>query len=105
MLADGRLHLSAVALLASHLTVANRDTVLSRAVHRSKLQVQELVAELAPRPDVPSLIRKLPMPRVEPPVSATSIVPQPPSLERPAPLTDAVFRFDSPSSSPEEQPA
>ncbi len=60
MLADGRLHLTAVALLAPHLTAENRDAVLSRAVHRSKRRVEELVAELSPRPDVPSLIRKLP---------------------------------------------
>ncbi len=60
MLADGRLHLTAVALLAPHLTAANRDAVLGRAVHRSKRDVEELVAELAPQPDVPSVIRKLP---------------------------------------------
>jgi len=60
MLADGRLHLTAVALLAPHLTTTNCEAVLSRAVHRSKRQVLELVAELAPRPDVPSRIRKLP---------------------------------------------
>ena len=60
MLADGRLHLTAVALLAPHLTATNRDAVLSRAVHRSKRQVLELVAELAPRPDVRSPVRKLP---------------------------------------------
>ncbi|HXY39054.1 MAG TPA: hypothetical protein VEQ10_05260 [Vicinamibacteria bacterium] len=53
MVADGRLHLTAVMLLAPHLTVANRDAVLSRAVHRSKREVQEVVAEPSPRSDVP----------------------------------------------------
>src|ERR1041384_4467946 len=33
MLADGRLHLSAIGKLAAHLTVANRDAVLARATH------------------------------------------------------------------------
>ena len=60
MLADGRLHLTAIAKLAPHLTPDNRDAVLERATHCSKRQVEELVAELAPRPDVPTLIRKLP---------------------------------------------
>jgi hypothetical protein len=60
MLADGRLHLSGIAKLAPHLTPQNRDLLLSRAVHRSKRQIEELVAELAPRPDVPGLLRKLP---------------------------------------------
>ena len=62
-LASGGLHLSAAALLAPQLTVENRDAVLARAVHKSKRQIEELVAELAPRPDVPASIRKLPEPR------------------------------------------
>jgi hypothetical protein len=60
MLADGRLHLTAIAKLAPHLTPDNRDAVLERATHSSKRQVEELVAELAPLPDAPALIRKLP---------------------------------------------
>jgi hypothetical protein len=60
MLADGRLHLTAIAKLAPHLTLENRDTLLQRAMHRTKREVEELVAELAPRPDVEASIRKLP---------------------------------------------
>jgi hypothetical protein len=62
MLRDGRLHLTAISLLASHLTPGNRDAVLARATHKSKRQVEELVAEVSPRPDSPSLIRRLPEP-------------------------------------------
>jgi hypothetical protein len=61
-LASGELHLSGTALLAPHLTVGNREAVLARAAHKSKRQIEELVAELAPRPDVPASIRKLPEP-------------------------------------------
>ena len=60
MLADGRLHLSGIAKLAPHLTLENRDVLLVRATHRSKRQIEELVAELAPRPDVPAVMRRLP---------------------------------------------
>ena len=60
MLADGRLHLSGIAKLKRHLTPENRDAILSRATHRSKRQIEELIAEICPRPDVPALIRKLP---------------------------------------------
>jgi hypothetical protein len=60
MLADGRLHLTAIALLAPHLTPENRETLLRRATHKSKREVEELLAELEPRPDAPALIRKLP---------------------------------------------
>ncbi len=74
MLGDGRLHLSGIAVLAPHLTDENRESVLARATHKSKRQIEELVAELAPRPDVPSVIRKLPTPRPAPPVSPVPIV-------------------------------
>jgi hypothetical protein len=63
LLADGRLHLSAVRLLVPHLTEANYQTVLDEASHRSKREVEQIVARLQPRPDVPSSIRKLPSPR------------------------------------------
>ncbi|HYN01044.1 MAG TPA: hypothetical protein VE359_01230 [Vicinamibacteria bacterium] len=66
LLRDGRLHLSGIALLAPHLTEQNRDAVLSRATHLSKRQIEELVAELAPRPDAPALVRKLPPPAPAP---------------------------------------
>jgi hypothetical protein len=60
MLADGRLHLTAIAKLAPHLTAENREALLARAVHKSKRQVEELVAKIAPRPDVPASMRRLP---------------------------------------------
>ncbi len=60
MLRDGRLHLTGIAMLAPLLTRDNRDAVLARATHRSKRQLEELVAELAPRPDAPTGMRKLP---------------------------------------------
>ena len=63
MLSDGRIHMSGMALLVPVLTAENRDAVLGRATHKSKRQIEQLVAELAPKPDVPSVMRKLPGPR------------------------------------------
>ncbi len=60
MLRDGRLHLSGIALIAPLLTRENGDALLERASHLSKRQIERLVAELSPRPDVASLIRRLP---------------------------------------------
>ena len=60
LLTEGRLHLTAIAKLAPHLTPENREVLLERAVHRSKRQIEELVAEISPRPDAPALMRKLP---------------------------------------------
>jgi hypothetical protein len=59
-LREGQVHLSGIALLAPLLTRRNRESLLRRATHRSKEQIRELVAELQPRPDVPSRMRKLP---------------------------------------------
>ena len=60
VLRDGRLHLSGMALLVPLLTPENRDVVLARSMHRSRREIEQLVAELSPRPDVPSVMRKLP---------------------------------------------
>jgi hypothetical protein len=46
MLADGRIHLSGLAKLVPHLTVENRDALLRSATHRSKREIEELIAEL-----------------------------------------------------------
>jgi 5-methylcytosine-specific restriction endonuclease McrA len=63
MVESGELHLGAIYLLASHLTPENHARVLERAKHKSSREVERLVAELAPRADVPSRIRALPGPR------------------------------------------
>ena len=60
MLADGRLHVSGIAKVAPHLTRENVDAALRRASHGSKRQIEELVAELAPRADAPAVMRRLP---------------------------------------------
>jgi hypothetical protein len=60
MLSDGRIHLSGIGKLAPYLTDANCDAVLARATHKSKREIEELVAELAPKPDVPPSVRKVP---------------------------------------------
>ncbi|BDG10374.1 hypothetical protein [Anaeromyxobacter paludicola] len=80
MLADGRLHLSAVCLLAQHLTEENHGALLDAAVHRSKRDVEQLLAERFPRPDVPEALRKLPSP---PPRFAPSAQPEASSLVAP----------------------
>jgi hypothetical protein len=55
-IADGRLHVSGVVLLAPHLTDANVDEVIAAAAHRSKTELEIIVARLAPKPDVPTAI-------------------------------------------------
>ncbi len=62
MLGDGTVHLTAVRLLAPHLTPENHVQVLQSARGKTKQQVQEIVARLAPRPDVPCTVRKVSAP-------------------------------------------
>ena len=56
MIAGGQIHLTAVNMLAAHLTEENHIGLLARARHQGKRQIEKLVAELAPRPDVPSRV-------------------------------------------------
>ena len=63
MLEDGRMHLCGIAVLSKHLTEANYESVLAQATHKTKRELEELAAELAPKQDVPPTIRKVPQPR------------------------------------------
>lgn len=81
--------LTTVRLLAPHLTDANHRDVLERARHKSKRDVEFLVAKLSPRPDVPSMVRRLPP---APPISKTA--PAPPPQERVTP--EVSVRIDTP---------
>jgi hypothetical protein len=60
LLTDGSLNLTTVGLLAPHLTPKNHASLFERARHKSKREVEIIVASLRPRPDVPSSVRKLP---------------------------------------------
>jgi hypothetical protein len=80
MLADGRLHLSGIARLAPHVRDGGGEELLARAAFLSKREIERLIAEIAPQPDVPALIRKLPVSRRAvgsntQPVAASGLVP------------------------------
>ena len=62
-LARGSLNLSTLRLLAPHLTLENHASVLDDAAGKSKREVELLVARLAPHPDVPASVRRLPSPK------------------------------------------
>jgi hypothetical protein len=59
-LADGRLHLTGLRLLAPHLTADNVNELVSAAARKSKSEIEEMLARRFPRPDLPPLIRALP---------------------------------------------
>jgi hypothetical protein len=59
LLASGYMTLTSVRILGRHLTPENHQAVVDRAKGRTRHQIEALVAELAPRPDVPSSIRRV----------------------------------------------
>jgi hypothetical protein len=79
MLAAGAVNLTSVRLLAPHLTAANHHEVLESARGKKKSEIEEIVARLAPRPDVAASVRKVPALRL--PVSYPAAIP----VEAPVP--------------------
>jgi hypothetical protein len=59
-LEDGALTVTNARLLAPHLTESNCEELLASARHRSKREVEEIVARLRPQTDVAGVVRKLP---------------------------------------------
>ncbi|HSF14053.1 MAG TPA: HNH endonuclease [Vicinamibacteria bacterium] len=94
MLADGRLHVSGISRLAPHLTDENWKSVLARATHKSKRQIEELIVELEPKPDVPASLRKLPERPTKPPPPS-----QPEQL-----VPERVTFLHTPAPKPEREP-
>lgn len=93
--ASGALHLTAVNLIAPHLTADNVLRVIAAATHMTKRDVEELVAALRPRPPIPSSVRKLPQaPQRASGHKAAGIQPDLPISKRQAPdprVADAVL--------------
>jgi 5-methylcytosine-specific restriction endonuclease McrA len=58
--ADGRVHLTAVVLLAPYLTRVNLDKLLASAAHRSRSEIEHTLARRFPRPDLPARVRAIP---------------------------------------------
>ncbi len=109
----GEINLSGVKILAPQLTKENHVELLDRARHKNKLAIKELVADLAPKPDAPSVVRKLPeirtpieRSRLEPPLreadaqAATATEPEPLPPAPPALAPGLAPRYESPEPEP-----
>ena len=78
-LEDGSITVTNARMLAPHLTQANCEELLAIARHRSKREVEEIVARLRPQPDVASVVRKLPVPCANEssvPVARAPVIPE-----------------------------
>src|SRR6187399_777737 len=97
MVARGELHLSGIHRLKAHLTSENHEHVLSAAKHKTIREIEELVARLAPQPDVPSTLRALPTRTTAAPAptspSASPPMPVPRRSPDPAPLSPGRYKL------------
>src|SRR6185295_11928248 len=59
LLGSGAVTLTAVRMLGRHLTADNHQAVLERAKGCTVSQTEDLIAELAPKPDVPPSVRRV----------------------------------------------
>ena len=96
----GELHVTGVSLLAPRLGDENAAELIQAARHRSADEIRRLLAHRAPRPDVRSSVRRVPVPispaAAAPPLAASARkkpapprpapVPRPPSHPRTEPL-------------------
>ena len=60
LLGEGALTLTTIALLRPHLTRDNHERLLGDARHKTKREVEHQVACLVPKPDVTTVLRKVP---------------------------------------------
>ncbi len=74
MVAEGRLHLTAILMLAPHLKGPDAEALLLEASHKTKAQLKRMLARIAPKPDVPTCFQTV--------APTTSL---PPLLEKLAP--------------------
>ena len=68
-IAEGRLSVSAVAVLAPYLREQDADALLSEAEGKTRAQIEALLASRFPQPDVPTLICALPSVSSDLPIS------------------------------------
>jgi hypothetical protein len=91
-LESGAMTLSSIRLLGRHLTPENHEAAIERAKGCTLRQIEVLTAEIAPKPDVPTSMRKLPKP------------PSMPDLRQGTPTVLAGGKSETPSANPADPP-
>jgi hypothetical protein len=80
-LADGSVNLTTIRLLFKHLTAENHLELLDASLHKSKRDVERLIAARFPQPALPLSVRKVPS---EPALVASNVPAVPTALALPA---------------------
>jgi hypothetical protein len=58
-IADGRLHLSGLTVLASKLDPSNADELITACTHKTRTEIETILAARFPEPDLPTRVRAL----------------------------------------------
>jgi len=61
--AEGRLHLTGVCLLAPHLTPENAEGLIAAAAYQTKSKIEQLLAQRFPRTELLPMVQAIPAPR------------------------------------------
>jgi hypothetical protein len=96
LLGEGSVNLTTITLLAPELTLRNHRELLTAVRHKSRRQVEELVAQLRPRPPVPSSMRRLP--------NMAHGSPSSPAPETGSPAPSPAAEWGPPDAAPGSQP-
>jgi len=77
LLATGATNLTNIRRLARHLTPERHESILARAVNRTRQEIEVLLRELDPQPDLRSSVRKAPAPAATAPLLPLAPTPAP----------------------------
>ena len=66
LIADCRLHMTGVRLLKPYLTRETANSLLRASIHKSRKEIEQLIADRFPRPDVPTQVVPAPAAKVLP---------------------------------------
>src|SRR5688500_8656102 len=103
LIADSRVSLTAVSLLARHLNEENYRLLLEEATHKTAEQVQIIVARLAPKPDAPAMVRRVAAPRALPAAFILPAENAPPGAAAPLSPPDAGLASTEPGPRPSQE--
>src|SRR5262249_22343370 len=71
-MAEGRVHLTGIVLLSPHLTTENALELLRAATHKSKAQIELLLAERFPKADLHARVEAIPA--TQPPATSAQVL-------------------------------
>ena len=106
LLATGATNLTNIRRLAGKLTPENHEAILARAVHRTREEIEVLLRELDPLPDLRSSVRKVAAPAgVGSPPTAPAQAPSQASIDLPPAEAGAPAAFAPPGPRPVVRPS